>query len=827
MRQRPIPKKKIALAMAVLLLLMGIIVSISTGDPPFSTNKKVNSGPDTNRVQPSLAVDSEGNVYAAWGDRRNNNWDVYFTKSIDQGNSWITPDFQVTTDISNQTYPSIAVNSSGTLYAVWEDDRNGDLDIYFANSTDSGSTWSNPNVRVSTDLGVGDPNKTQSAPEIAVDSEGTIHVVWQDMRGPDSDIFYAKSIDSGQTWSNPNTRVNQDSLIVDQNHPSIAVGPTDTIYVAWEENTGYGYDIFLSKSEDKGITWSDPHLKVSSDSGPHPQENPSIDVDSNGNIYIAWQDKRDEDEFEIYFAGSFDDGATWTYPNVRVDNSSVERKKNPSLTVSDTGTIYIAWEDSRGSDRDIYLAYSINQGFNWSKPVFLVNDDNMDKTQLFPSIAVGPVGPVHVAWQDARFNVNDIYSAHIDQVHPFSSVDLLKVEGFLGGTPEIGHIIAHQPKFSFSYFDPFSTPLSQYNISLWNEDTTSLLWFCNATDTSSSGSEITVTYNTDPCPENGPDLLDGNSYNLKVKVANESGFWSLDNEVDFHMNEILKPKLPVSPSDNAQLVSVYNQIVVWTSPDADSEGDLPESYSWQVARDSQFTNIVESGSALVTESNPFDTRPSGTFYWRVSMSDGWETSSYGNQPDGFWDFTSYTSSGANNPPTITNKAGAPKSGSVGTLVSFTFIATDPDNDPLSWSKTAGPAWLNLGSDNGTVYGIPLSDNIGSDTFTVQVGDGRGGFDNHTFTISITSDGNGDGDPQDDSGILDFESFLWLLILLFIVIVILILLFLLFYKRKSDEEEEQKEHEEETTGQKDEEPMDHEDQESIDRKDNEPKEQNVE
>ena len=228
---KPQKSKKIAVIMSVLLILNCIFLTIFfilptiESEPQFSTNKEVNSGPDANRVKPSLAVGSDGTVYAAWGDWRNGNWDVYFTKSTDYGDSWVTPDVQVNSGPGNQSYPSIVVDSSGNLYAVWEDDRNGDWDIYFANSSDGGLSWSNPNIRVSIDtVSLGTFNRSQRFPKIEVDTIGTIYVVWQDDRWTDDDIFFAKSTDSGATFTNPNIRVNQDSApSPDQKKPTMAV----------------------------------------------------------------------------------------------------------------------------------------------------------------------------------------------------------------------------------------------------------------------------------------------------------------------------------------------------------------------------------------------------------------------------------------------------------------------------------------------------------------------------------------------------------------------------------------------------------------------------
>ncbi len=51
---------------------------------------------------------------------------------------------------SMQETPSIVVDPSG-VYVAWEDNRNGHSDIFFAKSVDGGLTWTSPDVLINTD----------------------------------------------------------------------------------------------------------------------------------------------------------------------------------------------------------------------------------------------------------------------------------------------------------------------------------------------------------------------------------------------------------------------------------------------------------------------------------------------------------------------------------------------------------------------------------------------------------------------------------------------------------------------------------------------------
>ena len=93
----------------------------------------------------------------------------------------------------------------------------------------------------------------------------------------------------------------------------------------------------------------------------------------------------------------------------------------------------------------------------------------------------------------------------------------------------------------------------------------------------------------------------------------------------------------------------------------------------------------------------------------------------------------------NNPPAFTSdpisKANATYSQAYSGSLSGN--ASDPDADPLSYAKNGGPAWLTVAA-NGTLGGTPAASDLGSNSFTVSVSDGRGGSDSATLLISVVA-----------------------------------------------------------------------------------------
>ncbi|TRZ71201.1 MAG: exo-alpha-sialidase, partial [Bacteroidetes bacterium] len=239
---------------------------------------------------PSMAI-SGSVLHVVWYDDRNDstgNWytDIYYKRSTDGGLTW-GPDIRLTTDPHNyySGFPCIVVSGS-VVHVAWEDERNGFGDIYYKRSTDGGLTWG-ADTRLTNDPA------DQYDPCLSV-SGSVVHVVWHDNRNGsnNNEIYYKRSTDSGITWE-ADTRLTNNSS--ESLYPTIASSGSK-VHVVWEDYRDGNYEIYYKQSVDAGLSWgADTRLTNASNSSQM-----AFIALSDSVVHVAWNDKRDGN-WEIYY----------------------------------------------------------------------------------------------------------------------------------------------------------------------------------------------------------------------------------------------------------------------------------------------------------------------------------------------------------------------------------------------------------------------------------------------------------------------------------------------------------------------------------------------
>src|SRR6476646_1158996 len=155
----------------VAIVILGLAVMCApASSQQFSTPKNVSNNSDFS-FTPQHAVDQSGNIYMVWEDDTNTNSNILFSRSTDGGATFSAPN-NISRTSGFSFNPRIATDNHGGINVVWEDFTPGNLDVMFSHSTDGGLTFSTP-INVSNDP------PDSASPQIAADTGGNIYVVWE------------------------------------------------------------------------------------------------------------------------------------------------------------------------------------------------------------------------------------------------------------------------------------------------------------------------------------------------------------------------------------------------------------------------------------------------------------------------------------------------------------------------------------------------------------------------------------------------------------------------------------------------------------------------
>ncbi|MCK4918967.1 MAG: carboxypeptidase regulatory-like domain-containing protein [Candidatus Pacebacteria bacterium] len=167
----------------------------SNGGVLFAETKVNSDSSSLDQYEPDIVFDGTDYFYISWSDERNSQPDIYAQKFDKSGNvMWASSDIKINDDTLPDAWrtKSAVAYSGNILYFSWEDDRNGDADIYSTKFDSAGTKlWTYDLIMNSVATG------SQEAPDVVADSLGYGITAWEDDRSGEYFLYFSRYKDLG------------------------------------------------------------------------------------------------------------------------------------------------------------------------------------------------------------------------------------------------------------------------------------------------------------------------------------------------------------------------------------------------------------------------------------------------------------------------------------------------------------------------------------------------------------------------------------------------------------------------------------------------------
>jgi len=262
-------------------------------------------------------------------------------------------------------------------------------------SEDGGATWQFASRLPINGATAGLPNSGFSDPEFAIDSAGNVFISEINL----VNVAVSKSTDSGRTYQLQNLL-----SLTQSDRQWMEADEEDVLYITANGFGGGSFpseplgnlDHFMAKSTDGGRTFTAAET-------PNPNGVQDLQVDrSDGTIYEISADPNGTLGVAAFRnirsqASGFADGMEISTVAEGVGYGAISRLIDPTIDIDSAGNLYIVWRENGDGARPagIYFSYSTDRARSWADPVRVDPDENTD---IWPWLAVGDPGEVAVTY---------------------------------------------------------------------------------------------------------------------------------------------------------------------------------------------------------------------------------------------------------------------------------------------------------------------------------------------------------------------------------------------------------------------------------------------
>ena len=294
---------------------------------------------------PSVTFGPGGDIGVVWVD--NERQAVFFQRFEDEAVPRATP---VEVSRSPEVFswlPRVVMTGDDEVFVLWQEivfsggSHGGE--IYFARSGDGGRTFEAPLNLSNTPAGAGKGRLTgerwsNGSLDLTRGPGGELFAAWTEYEGA---LWLSRSTDGGRSFSPP-IRVAGEQRAPARG-PSIAVGPDETVHLAWTVGEDESADIRYAQSDDGGVSFGPPRLVSESDGH---ADAPKLDVDEDAAVHLVFTvgPMRRSERARVHYTRRRSGEPSFDEPRVISELRPPSGASAPSIDLDGRGNVYVLWE---------------------------------------------------------------------------------------------------------------------------------------------------------------------------------------------------------------------------------------------------------------------------------------------------------------------------------------------------------------------------------------------------------------------------------------------------------------------------------------------------
>ncbi len=356
-----------------------------------------------------IITDGSNGAIITWLDHRNDSIaaDIFCQRINKSGYPvWLTNGVAICTDPADQGSVNITESNDGGAIIVWSDKRNGinNTGIYIQKIDSNGNIqWAQNGVNAVLSIGI------HQNPKILSDGQGGAFILFEDSSTTSNFNIVAQHISStGQLiWGNNGIMICNSTN--KQINPRIETDGNGGFYAVWQDlRNGNDYDIYIQNVSSNGfMNFNINGIPVCTSS--NVQSNPKIEPDGQNGAIVAWVDKRNNTDYDIYSQRINSTGTMmWNTNGIAICTAANNQSAIELKSLGTNGIIY-AWKDSRKPTASIYCdRFNLNGISQWA------TNGNLISTGINPNLADDYKGGVILTWQDSVGISWNVYNTRLN-----------------------------------------------------------------------------------------------------------------------------------------------------------------------------------------------------------------------------------------------------------------------------------------------------------------------------------------------------------------------------------------------------------------------------